>query len=164
MVKWRLERGVCAQTEALVRGFYEVVDPRLLAVFDARELELVIAGTAEIDVVDWRRNTEYRYVRYSFMMQQKSCDSTNLQKCEFCVTDVLATRSGYYDSHPVIIWFWMAIEKFDNERRLRLLQFVTGTSSVPYEGFAALRGSNGPRRFCIEKWGKPTSLPRYAFC
>jgi len=132
VVKWRLERGVASQTEALLRGFYEVVDPRLLAVFDARELELVIAGTAEIDVVDWRRNTDY--------------------------------RSGYHDAHPVIEWFWSAIERFDNERRLRLLQFVTGTSSVPYEGFAALRGSNGPRRFCVERWGRPTSLPRAHTC
>ncbi|XP_042900847.1 E3 ubiquitin-protein ligase HECW2 isoform X2 [Parasteatoda tepidariorum] len=132
MVKWRLERGVAEQTESLVKGFYEVVDPRLVSVFDARELELVIAGTAEIDICDWRKNTEY--------------------------------RSGYHDNHPVIQWFWLAIEKFDNERRLRLLQFVTGTSSVPYEGFAALRGSNGPRRFCIEKWGKPTSLPRAHTC
>ena len=128
ITKWRLERGVAAQTDSLVRGFYEVIDPRLLAVFDARELELVIAGTAEIDVVDWRRNTEY--------------------------------RSGYHDSHPVIVWFWTAIGKFDNERRLRLLQFVTGTSSIPYEGFSALRGSIGPRKFCIEKWGKTSSLPR----
>ena len=55
-----MERGVAAQTDSLVRGFYEVVDSRLLAVFDARERELVIAGTAEIDVADWRRNTEYR--------------------------------------------------------------------------------------------------------
>ena len=53
---------MASQTEALVRGFYEVIDPKLLAVFDARELELVIAGTVEIDVVDWRRNTEYRSV------------------------------------------------------------------------------------------------------
>jgi len=60
MVRWRLERGVAAQTESLVRGFYEVVDPRLVSVFDARELELVIAGTAEIDLSDWRKNTEYR--------------------------------------------------------------------------------------------------------
>ncbi|KAG8192624.1 hypothetical protein JTE90_017189 [Oedothorax gibbosus] len=132
MLKWRLERGVAEQTESLVKGFYEVVDPRLVSVFDARELELVIAGTAEIDISDWRKNTEY--------------------------------RSGYHDNHPVIVWFWLAIEKFDNERRLRLLQFVTGTSSVPYEGFSALRGSNGPRRFCIEKWGKPTSLPRAHTC
>lgn len=109
MVKWRLERGVQEQTESLVRGFYEVVDPRLVSVFDARELELVIAGTAEIDINDWRSNTEY--------------------------------RSGYHDGHPVIIWFWQVIEKFTNEQRLRLLQFVTGTSSIPYEGFSALRGT-----------------------
>lgn len=70
-------------------------------------------------------------------------------------------RAGYHDGHLVIRWFWAAVERFNNEQRLRLLQFVTGTSSVPYEGFAALRGSNGLRRFCIEKWGKITSLPRY---
>ena len=40
---------------------------------------------------------------------------------------------------------------------------MTGTSSIPYEGFSALRGSNGPRKFCIEKWGRTTSLPRYLF-
>nr|XP_019574405.1 PREDICTED: E3 ubiquitin-protein ligase HECW1 isoform X2 [Rhinolophus sinicus] len=130
MVKWRVERGVVQQTEALVRGFYEVIDSRLVSVFDARELELVIAGTAEIDLNDWRNNTEY--------------------------------RGGYHDGHLVIRWFWAAVERFNNEQRLRLLQFVTGTSSVPYEGFAALRGSNGLRHFCIEKWGKITSLPRQA--
>uniref|UniRef100_A0A8C8IP04 HECT-type E3 ubiquitin transferase n=1 Tax=Oncorhynchus tshawytscha TaxID=74940 RepID=A0A8C8IP04_ONCTS len=132
MAKWRVERGVVQQTEALVRGFYEVVDSRLVSVFDARELELVIAGTAEIDLNDWRTNTEY--------------------------------RGGYHDGHIVMRWFWGAVERFNNEQRLRLLQFVTGTSSVPYEGFAALRGSNGLRRFCIEKWGKVTSLPRAHTC
>ncbi|XP_051553164.1 E3 ubiquitin-protein ligase HECW1-like isoform X1 [Myxocyprinus asiaticus] len=132
MVKWRVERGVVQQTQALVRGFYEVVDSRLVSVFDARELELVIAGTAEIDLNDWRNNTEY--------------------------------RGGYHDGHIVIRWFWGAVERFNNEQRLRLLQFVTGTSSVPYEGFTVLRGSNGLRRFCIEKWGKITSLPRAHTC
>ncbi|XP_024135816.1 E3 ubiquitin-protein ligase HECW1 isoform X3 [Oryzias melastigma] len=132
MTKWRVERGVVQQTEALVRGFYEVVDSRLVSVFDARELELVIAGTVEIDLNDWRSNTEY--------------------------------RGGYHDGHIVMRWFWAAVERFNNEQRLRLLQFVTGTSSVPYEGFAALRGSNGLRRFCIEKWGKVTSLPRAHTC
>ncbi|KAM4626233.1 E3 ubiquitin-protein ligase HECW2 isoform 2-T2 [Discoglossus pictus] len=132
MVKWRIERGVVQQTESLVRGFYEVVDARLVSVFDARELELVIAGTAEIDLGDWRNNTEY--------------------------------RGGYHDTHIVIRWFWAAVERFNNEQRLRLLQFVTGTSSIPYEGFASLRGSNGPRRFCVEKWGKITALPRAHTC
>lgn len=39
---------------------FQVVDSRLVSVFDARELELVIAGTAEIDLADWRNNAEYR--------------------------------------------------------------------------------------------------------
>ena len=39
---------------------FQVIDNRLVSLFDARELELVIAGTAEIDMVDWRKNTEYR--------------------------------------------------------------------------------------------------------
>ncbi|XP_047357416.1 E3 ubiquitin-protein ligase HECW2 isoform X1 [Vespa velutina] len=132
VVRWRLERGVAEQIESLVRGFYEVVDPRLVSVFDARELELVIAGAAEIDLNDWRMHTEY--------------------------------RSGYHDAHPVVEWFWSSISRFSNEQRLRLLQFVTGTSSIPYEGFAALRGSTGPRKFCIEKWGRPNSLPRAHTC
>ncbi|CAH0604942.1 unnamed protein product [Chrysodeixis includens] len=132
VVRWRVERGVAEQTEWLVRGFHEVVDPRLVAAFDARELELVIAGAPELDVADWRNNTEY--------------------------------RGGYHDAHPVIIWYWQAIDRFSNEQRLRLVQFVTGTSSIPYEGFSALRGSTGPRRFCIERWGRVESLPRAHTC
>ena len=67
MVKWRVERGITEQTDNLVRGFHEVVDSRLVSIFDASELELVIAGTAEIDAVDWRKNTEYRSGNCLFM-------------------------------------------------------------------------------------------------
>jgi len=49
---------------------------------------------------------------------------------------------------------------FNNEMRSRLLQFVTGTSRVPMNGFKELYGSNGPQLFTIEKWGKPTNYPR----
>jgi len=40
-----------------------------------------------------------------------------------------------------------------NADRLKLLQFVTGSASVPFEGFKGLRGSNGLKPFCIERWG-----------
>lgn len=65
----RLLRGNwrCSVTIALTFGransfslCLQVVDSRLVSVFDARELELVIAGTVEIDLADWRSNTEYR--------------------------------------------------------------------------------------------------------
>lgn len=40
--------------------FTKVLDANLVNLFDARELELVISGTADIDIEDWRKNTEYR--------------------------------------------------------------------------------------------------------
>ena len=42
MVTWRLDRGVAEQTQSLIRGFYEVLDSRIVSVFDAREMELVL--------------------------------------------------------------------------------------------------------------------------
>ena len=53
-----------------------------------------------------------------------------------------------------------AVTSFDLETRARLLQFVTGTSRVPMNGFSELYGSNGPQKFTIEPWGTPHSLPR----
>ena len=37
-----------------------MLSSNVISIFDARELELVIAGTADIDVKDWRVNTDYR--------------------------------------------------------------------------------------------------------
>jgi hypothetical protein len=73
-------------------------------------------------------------------------------------------RNGYCDQHPIIIWFWKAVDSFDTELQHRLLQFVTGTSRVPMNGFRELYGSNGPQKFCIEKTGSPNSLPRAHTC
>lgn len=73
-------------------------------------------------------------------------------------------RGEYSDKHHVIVWFWKALSSFDLETRARLLQFVTGTSRVPMNGFAELYGSNGPQRFTIEPWGTPHSLPRAHTC
>ena len=36
----------------------------------------------------------------------------------------------------------------------RLLQFCTGSTRVPIEGFQNLQGSDGPRQFCIQKVGR----------
>ncbi|XP_055415341.1 E3 ubiquitin-protein ligase NEDD4-like isoform X3 [Bubalus kerabau] len=73
-------------------------------------------------------------------------------------------KNGYCPNHPVIQWFWKAVLLMDAERRIRLLQFVTGTSRVPMNGFAELYGSNGPQLFTIEQWGSPEKLPRAHTC
>ncbi|XP_055916727.1 E3 ubiquitin-protein ligase Su(dx) [Eupeodes corollae] len=70
----------------------------------------------------------------------------------------------YNRSSKQVVWFWQFVRDTDNEKRARLLQFVTGTCRVPVGGFAELMGSNGPQRFCIEKVGKETWLPRSHTC
>uniref|UniRef100_A0A452HG31 E3 ubiquitin-protein ligase n=1 Tax=Gopherus agassizii TaxID=38772 RepID=A0A452HG31_9SAUR len=69
-------------------------------------------------------------------------------------------KNGYSINHQVIQWFWKAVLMMDSEKRIRLLQFVTGTSRVPMNGFAELYGSNGPQLFTVEQWGTPEKLPR----
>ncbi|XP_072222791.1 itchy E3 ubiquitin protein ligase b isoform X2 [Leuresthes tenuis] len=70
----------------------------------------------------------------------------------------------YTRSSKQIMWFWQFIKEMDNEKRMRLLQFVTGTCRLPVGGFADLMGSNGPQKFCIEKVGKENWLPRSHTC
>lgn len=73
-------------------------------------------------------------------------------------------KGDYYANHVVVQWFWRAVLSFNNEMRSRLLQFVTGTSRVPMNGFKELYGSNGPQMFTIEKWGTTDNFPRAHTC
>uniref|UniRef100_A0A8C5N8V0 E3 ubiquitin-protein ligase n=1 Tax=Gouania willdenowi TaxID=441366 RepID=A0A8C5N8V0_GOUWI len=70
----------------------------------------------------------------------------------------------YTRSSKQIVWFWQFMKEMDNEKRMRLLQFVTGTCRLPVGGFSDLMGSNGPQKFCIEKVGKENWLPRSHTC
>ncbi|XP_035760362.1 itchy E3 ubiquitin protein ligase a [Neolamprologus brichardi] len=131
VAEWRLSRGVEEQTQAFFEGFNEVLPQQYLQYFDARELEVMLCGMQEIDLVDWQRNTIYRH---------------------------------YARTSKQIMWFWQFVKEMDNEKRMRLLQFVTGTCRLPVGGFADLMGSNGPQKFCIEKVGKENWLPRSHTC
>ncbi|XP_011494375.1 PREDICTED: E3 ubiquitin-protein ligase Nedd-4 [Ceratosolen solmsi marchali] len=73
-------------------------------------------------------------------------------------------KGDYHANHITVQWFWRVVLSFNNEMRARLLQFVTGTSRVPMNGFKELYGSNGPQLFTIEKWGTPDNYPRAHTC
>ncbi|XP_058849665.1 NEDD4-like E3 ubiquitin-protein ligase WWP2 isoform X2 [Acipenser ruthenus] len=70
----------------------------------------------------------------------------------------------YTKNSKQIQWFWQVVKEMDNEKRIRLLQFVTGTCRLPVGGFTELIGSNGHQKFCIDKVGKETWLPRSHTC
>jgi E3 ubiquitin-protein ligase NEDD4 len=78
--------------------------------------------------------------------------------------DAVYGLSGYEKTDRVIEWFWACLRSWPTERKARLLQFTTGTSRVPVNGFKDLQGSDGPRRFTIEKSGDPSGLPRSHTC
>jgi E3 ubiquitin-protein ligase HUWE1 len=92
----------------------------------------LISGLPEIDVDDWKSNTEYH---------------------------------NYSASSPQIQWFWRAVRSYDKEERAKLLQFVTGTSKVPLNGFRELEGMNGFSRFNIHRdYGNKERLPSSHTC
>lgn len=113
-------------------GFHEIIPAELISIFNEQELELLISGLPDIDIDDWRGNTEYQ---------------------------------NYSPSSPQIQWFWRAVRSFDKEELAKLLQFVTGTSKVPLNGFKELEGMNGVSRFNIHRdYGNKDRLPTSHTC
>ena len=106
---------------ALLTGVYDVVPREVLMLLSARELELALCGIPDIDVAAWRAATTY--------------------------------KGAFADAgaaHPVAAMFWAEVESWDPERRAQLLQWCTGTSRVPVNGFEHLQGRDGvARRFTL---------------
>jgi hypothetical protein len=127
VAEYRLFMSIKQQVESFLGGFHEVIPQNLISIFNEQELELLISGLPEIDVDDWKNNSEY---------------------------------SGYTAASPQIQWFWRAVRAMSLEERAKLIQFVTGTSKVPLEGFSHLQGSNGRQKFQIHKdFGHQDRLP-----
>lgn len=103
-----------AQLYSFLNGFYEVIPIQLLSVFNFLELELLLCGLPHISVEDWKKNTVYRG--------------------EYAEKGI---------NHPVVQMFWLVMEESNEEQRAKFLQFATGTSRVPVQGFSALQGSDG---------------------
>ncbi|KAJ1725144.1 E3 ubiquitin-protein ligase tom1 [Coemansia erecta] len=129
----RLYKAIRDQIGAFLEGFHDLIPKDLIQIFNEQELELLISGMPDVDVDDWRNNTEY--------------------------------HGGYGSSSAPVQWFWRAVRSFDQEERAKLLQFVTGTSKVPLEGFAHLQGNQGIQKFQIHKaFGPTTRLPTAHTC
>ena len=125
--KAMLYDAIKPQIEALQKGLYEIIPKQLISIFDYREIELLISGLPDVDVIDLRKNTEY---------------------------------AGYSEKSKVIEWFWEVLESFSTKERAEFLQFVTGTSKVPLDGFKNLPGASGVQRFQVHKvYGDSERLP-----
>ncbi|KAK3110801.1 E3 ubiquitin-protein ligase tom1 [Teratosphaeriaceae sp. CCFEE 6253] len=132
IVEYRLIKAVDKQLDNFLAGFHEIIPQELIAIFNEQELELLISGLPDIDVDDWKNNTEYH---------------------------------NYQPTSPQIQWFWRAVRSFDKEEKAKLLQFVTGTSKVPLNGFKELEGMNGFAKFNIHRdYSSKEKLPSSHTC
>lgn len=132
VTEFKLLTSVKDQMDNFLTGFHGIIPAELISIFNEQELELLISGVPDIDVNDWKSNTEYH--QYTAASQQ-------------------------------IQWFWRAVRSFDKEERAKLMQFVTGTSKPPLNGFKELEGMNGATRFNIHRdYGNKDRLPSSHTC
>jgi hypothetical protein len=129
-LKHRLFDSIKQQLEFFLKGFYEIIPLEFLSIFDYQELELLMCGIPTIDLDDWMRHTEY-----------------------------LGEYNRLGDKHKVIKWFWEVLMTFSDEEKVRLVQFVTGCSRLPAQGFKALQSNDGVyRKFNIQSIRKEVRL------
>merc|ERR1712241_1492209 len=83
------------------------------------------------------------------------------------IDDLKANTEYHKYSAPSlqIVWFWRALRSFDQTDRAKFLQFVTGSSKVPLQGFGALEGMNGAQKFQVHRDDRSTDrLPAAHTC
>lgn len=77
-----------------------------------------------IDVNDWQQHTQYSgLLSPQSVVRTRRAQRTSVRAC---------ADAG---AHQLTQWFWEAVRALSEAERARLLQFVTGTSRVPVQGF-----------------------------
>jgi len=54
----KLTLAIKDQIEQFLAGFHEIIPAHLISIFNEQELELLISGMPDIDIDDWKNNTE----------------------------------------------------------------------------------------------------------
>ncbi|KTF73270.1 hypothetical protein cypCar_00048950, partial [Cyprinus carpio] len=111
--------------------FNEVLPQQYLQYFDAKELELMSGVSEAIDSVC--------FVCSERVLQVMLC---GMQEIDLGDWQRSTIYRHYARSSKQIVWFWQFVKEIDNEKRMRLLQFVTSTCRLPVGGFADLMGKS----------------------
>ncbi|KAK7575646.1 hypothetical protein V9T40_011932 [Parthenolecanium corni] len=109
LAQYRLSIRVKDEIETFLRGLNDIIPDHLLSIFDENELELLLCGTGEYSITDFRAH--------------------HLINTPYPPTDEFSR---------VLKWFWIAVSNFTKEEMARLLQFTTGSSQLPPGGFKDL--------------------------
>ena len=72
--------------------------------------------------------------------------------------------AGYSLEDNIIKWYWEILSEYTNEDLAKLIQFITGTSKIPLEGFSHLEGMNGLQKISIHRDVNVHQLPKSHTC
>lgn len=61
----KLYNQIKSQVDNFLVGFYEIIPRKYIAIFDHKEIELLISGLPEIDIDDMKLNTDYKEGGYT---------------------------------------------------------------------------------------------------
>lgn len=134
VARHRLHSQPYQQTQAFLRGLWEIINPSWLSMFNQAELQTLIGGdSSEIDVDDLRRNTIYSGVY--------EIGDDGLE-------------------HPTIQIFWEVMKKLGDSDRRKVLKYVTSTPRGPLLGFSQLN----PRFSIRDAGSDQQRLPSTSTC
>lgn len=184
-LKWMLENDI---TDVFYETFCVEIDN-----FGAQKIVDLIPGGRDI-AVDESNKEEYvrLIVEYKLVLSVKSCLDSMTQglyevlfkswvqaftakelELVFCGLSTIDVDDwcrnteyhGYTSRSRQVRWFWLAVRSFSPELRAKLLQFSTGTSRVPAQGFGNLDSNTDTGNFIIEREkGNSDRLPSAHTC
>lgn len=106
LAQYKLSNSVKEEVDSFLKGLNVLIPDTLLSIFDENELELLMCGTGNYSITDFKAHAVIEGSSYHFF--------------------------------KVLDWFWTVIASFTEEQMARLLQFTTGCSQLPPQGFAEL--------------------------
>ena len=108
VAQWRTTYSIIDVLEPLIDGFTELVPAGSLDNISNEELKLMISGRKEVDIEEIRAYTMYQ---------------------------TASKTSTFGEPHCTVVWLWDILREFDTHRRRQFLQFVTGSSQTPLDGY-----------------------------
>ena len=94
--------------EALREGFLGVISPERLQILQPADLQDLLAGDKDVDLLDWKDNTVYDGI-----------------------------YAAQKENHPTIRMFWKIVEE-NSRLRMKIIKFSTGFGRLPKGGFKGL--------------------------
>ncbi|KAF0741664.1 hypothetical protein Ae201684P_017975 [Aphanomyces euteiches] len=146
-------------TNRRINGEIEVIDlkenGRNIEVTDANKLEYIYLRLRYIMLESFSEQLQHLMAGVFEVIPQELILVFDYQELELVLCGVPSIDLADWKNHTqtsddmaaeLLAWFWEVVESFNDEERARLLQFTTGSSRVPVQGFKALTSYDG--RIC----------------